>query len=332
MRRDLEVRKRVSGPNHPDTLSAMVNLALDYMEGNRLPDAEGLLRDVIDADRKVLGPDHMDTTYSMEKLGLVLMREEKWGEAEKMLRASLASYERAVGPSDYFTGRARLDLIQLYMKSGETRKMDEAIREAIRVSPNLIMLNQASWAYLTVNPASARRPREALELARRCVKLAPEDPDVLNTVVWRRCATVCGMRRSGRLRRPHLSIAARARQIISFSHSPTTAAETRRTPIPITSAAQDWRWPPPRTKRRKRSGGKPQSSWANRSLLHLKAGEQAHNKPMIEINANLTPPVNSLIRSLASVSKLTPGHLIRRPGSEYSVRQLSPAHQGRGAR
>lgn len=182
MRRDLEVRKRVSGPNHPDTLSAMVNLALDYMEGNRLPDAEGLLRDVIDADRKVLGPDHMDTTYSMEKLGLVLMREEKWGEAEKMLRASLASYERAVGPSDYFTGRARLDLIQLYMKSGETRKMDEAIREAIRVSPNLIMLNQASWAYLTVNPASARRPREALELARRCVKLAPEDPDVLNTV------------------------------------------------------------------------------------------------------------------------------------------------------
>ena len=69
-RRDAEVMKmaetaaegleRTLGPDHPDTLDALDNLALAYQDAGKLPEAIALLERVRDARIAKLGPDHPD--------------------------------------------------------------------------------------------------------------------------------------------------------------------------------------------------------------------------------------------------------------------------------
>jgi hypothetical protein len=61
----LELRKKVLGPEHPDTLTSMANLALTYSSQGRWAEAEQLEAQVLELRKKVLGPEHPDTLMSM---------------------------------------------------------------------------------------------------------------------------------------------------------------------------------------------------------------------------------------------------------------------------
>ena len=56
------------GPEHPDTLTAMANLAVTYSKQGKYDEAEELKLKVLDLSQKVLGPDHPDTFTSMENM------------------------------------------------------------------------------------------------------------------------------------------------------------------------------------------------------------------------------------------------------------------------
>ena len=62
-RRVLEVRTRVQGEEHPDTLRAMNNLSAVLFE-----DALQLLRKSLAGQRKILGENHPDTVATAELL------------------------------------------------------------------------------------------------------------------------------------------------------------------------------------------------------------------------------------------------------------------------
>ena len=66
--RVLNGRKKVLGPEHPDTLSSMANLAIMYDDLNRLDEAEELEVRVLNGRKQVLGAEHPDTLWSMEDL------------------------------------------------------------------------------------------------------------------------------------------------------------------------------------------------------------------------------------------------------------------------
>src|SRR5262249_48662534 len=59
------------GPDHPDTLMAAHNLAINYGELGRLDDAFELTEQTLAARRRVLGPDHPDTLWSMNNLSFL---------------------------------------------------------------------------------------------------------------------------------------------------------------------------------------------------------------------------------------------------------------------
>ena len=64
----LSGRLRVLGEQHPDTLSARVNLAVSYAQAGRISEAITLQEQVL-ADRvRVLGEQHPDTVISMKAL------------------------------------------------------------------------------------------------------------------------------------------------------------------------------------------------------------------------------------------------------------------------
>ena len=64
------MRRKLLGPEHPDTLLGMGNLARTYFNQGKFKKAEELELQVLDMKRKLLGPEHPETLTSMANLGL----------------------------------------------------------------------------------------------------------------------------------------------------------------------------------------------------------------------------------------------------------------------
>ena len=64
----LTLRIKVLGPEHPDTVWAMGNLANSYDHAGRQDEALKLHEEVLTLLRKLLGPEHPDTLWAMGNL------------------------------------------------------------------------------------------------------------------------------------------------------------------------------------------------------------------------------------------------------------------------
>jgi eukaryotic-like serine/threonine-protein kinase len=94
--RVLEVRRRVLGEQHPDTLVTVNSLAMLYTDQRKFAQAEPLFREVVEVGRRVLGADHPRRLDSMNDLALLYLYEGKYVPAEAVLRPALASHEEAL--------------------------------------------------------------------------------------------------------------------------------------------------------------------------------------------------------------------------------------------
>jgi eukaryotic-like serine/threonine-protein kinase len=72
------------GPEHPDTLSSMHNLAADYDDEGKYPQAEGLYSRTAEIQRRVLGPEHAKTLLSMDDLANVYASEGNYPRAQAL--------------------------------------------------------------------------------------------------------------------------------------------------------------------------------------------------------------------------------------------------------
>jgi len=71
----LDIRRRVLGPEHPDTLKSMSNLGEVLIRQGRYAEAARLLGETLDIKRRVLGSEHPDTLWSISSLAVALSRE-----------------------------------------------------------------------------------------------------------------------------------------------------------------------------------------------------------------------------------------------------------------
>ena len=76
----IEIRKTLLGPEHPDTLLSMANLARTYSNQGRWNEAEQLQLQVMDIRKKLLGPEHPDTLSSMGNLASTYSDQGRWNE------------------------------------------------------------------------------------------------------------------------------------------------------------------------------------------------------------------------------------------------------------
>ena len=67
----------VLGPQHPDTLISMLNLAMTYSHQGKYKKAEELDLKVLDLHKKVLGPEHPHTLTSMNNLAVIYRSQKK---------------------------------------------------------------------------------------------------------------------------------------------------------------------------------------------------------------------------------------------------------------
>ena len=77
----LQKRRRILGDDHPDTLTAMGNLASTYWQQGRTGEAAALGEEVLQKRRRILGDDHPHTLTSMNNLASTYRRQGRTGEA-----------------------------------------------------------------------------------------------------------------------------------------------------------------------------------------------------------------------------------------------------------
>ena len=93
----LEVRRRVQGEEHPETLNCMNNLGILYTHQGKLAQAEPLLVKALEVRRRVLGEEHPDTAGSMDRLAGLYITQGKLAQAEPLLVKALEVGRRNLG-------------------------------------------------------------------------------------------------------------------------------------------------------------------------------------------------------------------------------------------
>jgi tetratricopeptide (TPR) repeat protein len=97
LRVSLEIREKVLGREHPDTLTSVSQLGTVLERQGKYDEAEAMQRRALEGREKALGREHPDTLTSVSQLGSVLERQGKYDEAEAMERRALEGREKVLG-------------------------------------------------------------------------------------------------------------------------------------------------------------------------------------------------------------------------------------------
>ena len=190
-RRALDVRERKLGPEHPNTLGTMGNLAMLLCAKGDYRAAEPLYQRALDALERVLGPEHPVTLTSVNSLAALLVQKGDYGTAEPLLRQALTAQERVLGREHPDTlGRLSNLAALLHAKRDYgaaeplyRRALDASERVLGREHPDtltsvsrLAVLLHAKGDYVAAEPL-CRRVLAAQERV-----LGPDHPDTLTSV------------------------------------------------------------------------------------------------------------------------------------------------------
>ena len=128
--RSLEIRRRVLGPDNPDTLASMNDLAEAIRWQGRYPEAEKLYREAWEGRQRVLGPDNPATILSKNGVALALTDEHHYPEAEKLLEQVLETEHRTQGPSAAATLNTENSLALVLQDEGRLPEAEKLYRDS----------------------------------------------------------------------------------------------------------------------------------------------------------------------------------------------------------
>jgi len=119
----MEIRKRVLGAEHPDTLTSMANLASTYQKQGRWTEAEqlGVREMVISA----LGAEHPSTLTGMGNLAFTYRNQGRWKEAEELEVQVMEISLRVLGVEHPDTLTSMGNLALTYEKQGRWKEAEE---------------------------------------------------------------------------------------------------------------------------------------------------------------------------------------------------------------
>ncbi|KAL8367322.1 hypothetical protein RB595_009171 [Gaeumannomyces hyphopodioides] len=118
-----ELRKKILGDKHPDTLRSMRNLAATYHEQGRYDEAEKMGIEVLALRRDTLGDKHPNTLQSMASLAATYHEQGRYNEAEKMEMEVLALRRDTLGDKHPNTLQSMASLAATYH---EQKRYNEA--------------------------------------------------------------------------------------------------------------------------------------------------------------------------------------------------------------
>ena len=171
----IDLRRRVLGPEHPDTLRAREEMGLLLHQQGRYSDADKLDREVLEEARRVFGADDRETLRVQANLFWTVHSEGRFAESEKRARATLDSQRRVLGERDPDTLSSMRRLAALLSFMDRLPEAESLARQIIdlrtRISgpedPETLLATAALGVVLT----NEGRPAESEELLRRTLAI-----------------------------------------------------------------------------------------------------------------------------------------------------------------
>jgi serine/threonine protein kinase/tetratricopeptide (TPR) repeat protein len=191
LERAAEIRRRVLGPENPDTLATMLHLASTFTGEGHYAEAEKLQRETLDIQRRVLGPENPYTLLSMNNLAVVLYDRGHYVESEKLDRETLEIRRRVSGPEHPDTLMSMENLASALEKQDRYAEAEKLGRETLEIQRRVlgpqhpgtvgVMSNLAILLNAEQHYGDAEKlDREILDIQRRV--LGPEHPGTLITM------------------------------------------------------------------------------------------------------------------------------------------------------
>jgi non-specific serine/threonine protein kinase/serine/threonine-protein kinase len=230
--RALETRKRVLGPDHPDTLASMMQLADFSNTVGRYGESERRASEALEASRRVLGPEHATTLSCMTVLALSYWRQRRFDEAEKLFLAQLEVYRRTHGPDHLVTLGTEANLASIY---NSQRRFDEAEKLWLPTIERLRRLlgednptTLSAMGNLAIVYEGTGRLREAEEIERKVVAaetrvLGPEHQSTLVSMM-NLAGTYISAKRFPEAERILVQVVDAERRVLGPKHSATFLA------------------------------------------------------------------------------------------------------------
>ncbi|KAF4450949.1 kinesin light chain 1 [Fusarium austroafricanum] len=132
----LELRKEVLGEKHPATMLGMSNLATAYVALGQYREAEEMHQQVLELRREVLGERHPDTMCSMQDLMMARMFQGQY--SEKTAIQVLKMRQEVLGERHIHTIWSKSDLAAVYRWQGQYSKAESIGQEALELRKQLI--------------------------------------------------------------------------------------------------------------------------------------------------------------------------------------------------
>ncbi|HTR39951.1 MAG TPA: serine/threonine-protein kinase [Bryobacteraceae bacterium] len=141
LERSLELRRRVSGEEHPDTLSTMQELGELYIGAGKYAQAEAILAPLLATRRRKLGEYHQDTLRAMNDLAAVINYRGDYTQAAELRARVLASDRQVLGPEHPYTLVALSNLASTYSSLGRYSEAAELFQQTIDIDKRVFGMN-----------------------------------------------------------------------------------------------------------------------------------------------------------------------------------------------
>jgi nucleoside phosphorylase/tetratricopeptide (TPR) repeat protein len=136
--RDLKLRKKVLGKDHPDTLFCMNKLAEVLRQRGKYKDAKKMHQRALEKREEVLGREHADTLRSKNNLALVLHEQGMYAEAEHMLRQTLDLEQKVLGKEHRYTLDSLNNLAATLQCQGKYKEAEQMHRQERKLMEKLL--------------------------------------------------------------------------------------------------------------------------------------------------------------------------------------------------
>jgi tetratricopeptide (TPR) repeat protein len=187
----LELRRRVLGPEAPETIETAIRLGFVEFDQSSYGEAEILLSQTVERARRVLGPQNSYTLRAMTNLAGVYRREGKYPQAEAMINEAVEIKRRVLGPENPSTLSSMSVQAEVFDEEGKYAQTETLINQILeirrRVSgpehpDTLISMNNLANVYDAEGKYAEAEAlhRENLDIRRRV--LGPEHPFTLSSM------------------------------------------------------------------------------------------------------------------------------------------------------
>ncbi|OAP63059.1 hypothetical protein AYL99_02286 [Fonsecaea erecta] len=183
--------QEILGPEHPDTLTNIDNLASTYWNQGRWKEAEELEVQVMETSTRVLGAEHPDTLTSIGNLASMYRDQGRWKEAEELEVQVMETRTRVLGAEHPNTLTSIANLASTYWGQGRWKEAEELEVQVMKTRTRVLGAEHPYTLTSIANLASTYRDqgrwREAEELEVQVMEtrtrvLGAEHPDTLISI------------------------------------------------------------------------------------------------------------------------------------------------------